>query len=207
MKKLFAVLLLSLMICSPATASWWVMMGGAVGSGGSCATQPTAEASIETGNGFTFYGTSLLAGQSFTVPSNSTEVYSIIVNVRGEETESPDSYTLELRVDNDVDLRTVAEGAASEPMAIAEYTYEFDTTGEIEFIFDTRPTLESSTTYYFLIEGAAIAYADRIWLEGRESGDADYANGVLGTDATGNWDWEAAGGTEYDLYFKVIKCD
>ena len=168
--------------------------GGSTGTGATeCATQ-SYDVQFTTKNTYSTMYDDQERGQSW-ISGVSGDLYSISLERENGGTED----SLILRVGTASDLSGTCPGGN----CLAEFTcYAPTSAGFFECVIpsDNRPSLTSSTTYYFLFQHS---YTGQ-WDISRDSGN-NYANGIAYYDLTENWIGTAS--SSNDLPFKTRMCD
>jgi len=189
------IILLSLLIAVPVHAMQMIGFGG----GPTCSSQ-SAAVTQSTGGGLHCVWQSYpvdenTRGQSFTVPDNVT-LYSIVVTGSGATAGA--SCNINMRVSLYPDLRT-SYLAAAVPLTCGD-----DTPVDYEFIFQSKPSLFSGTTYYWGIVTDAVVN-DNAFCFDRSTSDV-YANGSEWVATAVVWYLDGYLPTR-DAVFTIKKCD
>lgn len=198
MKKLILLLLLIPSLAWGQVSTSGVSLSGCSSGGASAAacSSGTADASQEVGNSTI---TTTLLGQSFTVSSDNSYLYSIIVrfycNTSGTCTDT--SFTL--RYGNAENMSSSYWGTASTTISGLTYTNSVD----YEFVVqDTTNVMNTGNTYYFvLVKTSGTQVVGSSNSSGGYAGGQQYSTSATDYNLTGHED------ASRDLVFTVKVCD
>lgn len=171
----------------------------------SCETGTLDFSAVDASDTAAYIGTQKMGGQSFTIATNGSKLYSIKIKTYAYNAVTGQTITIRYGTSEDLGGTCGAGNNCLKEASSSTVSWNATETKWIEVVFKDTNILSTGTTYYFMVHSSVST--DDLGIVCSTS--SIYANGVAyatGSDAS---DWNLSGHNENsgDVGFEIYRCD